>query len=224
MQTIKAILDFLSELESHNQREWFQEHKGAFEEIKASFEHMTQSLIDLLQLEDESFSGLQAKDCIFRIYRDLRFSKDTAPYKTHLGAYLAPGGRKSELCGYYLQLKPHGQSLIAGGLFAPSPAVLYEVRDAIYAAPEDFKAIISAPAFVKTFGSIEGEKLKRAPKGFPKSFEAVDLLKHKSFIARRTLSDAQVSSENFTTLALNTFRKLRPFNDFFNKAIRHMEG
>lgn len=223
MDNIQQILDFLSDLKENNNREWFNENKSQFLSAKEAFEALTQKLIDRLQLEDESIQGLQAKDCIFRIYRDVRFSKDKSPYKTHMGAYISQGGRKSEMCGYYFHLEPGDQSMLAGGLYAPSSPILFEVRDAIYADTEEFKAIIEHPDFIASFGHMQGDKLKLAPKGFPKDFEEIEWLKHKTFLALHKVSDKALGNANFMDRAMTTFRHLQDFNEFFNRAIREIE-
>jgi len=217
------ILNFLRQLKANNDREWFNEHKAEFLEVKAHFEVLTQNLIDTLGLEDSALHGLKAKDCVFRIYRDVRFSKDKSPYKTHLGAYINQGGRKGQTCGYYLHLEP-GASVLVGGIYAPPAPILYEVRDAIYADNEDFKAIIHAPAFKKTFGAMEGDKLKLGPKGFPKDFEDIELLKHKSFLATYNMSDREVSDPDFVANSVAICKLMKPFNDFFNRAILAMNS
>ncbi len=219
---IALILDFLKQLQTNNNREWFNEHKALFLEAKAEFEIITQNLINHLALEDHSIKTQKAKDCIFRIYRDVRFSKDKKPYKTHFGAYINQGGRKSETCGYYFHLEPEG-TFLAGGVHDASSAILYEIRDAIYADTEDFKAIIEAPAFVNYFGTMQGDKLKRAPKGFPKEFEDIELLKHKRFLAIHHVDDNHVIQEDFLEKSLLVYKAMQPFNAFFNRAILMIE-
>lgn len=220
--TFQTLLTFLTDLKENNNRDWFNQNKGRYIEAKESFESITQELIEQLALEDDTIKGLKAKDCIFRIYRDARFSKDKSPYKTHMGAYINQGGRKGETCGYYFHLEP-GASFLAGGLHAPSPAILFEVRDSIYADAEEFKAIINTPAFVETFGAIQGDKLKNGPKGFPKDFEDIELLKHKTMVAIHQLNDDELIADGFMDRSMRVFRRLKPFSDYFNRAIKEME-
>lgn len=216
------VLNFLKQLQANNNREWFNDNKALFLEAKESFEALTEELITQIELFDPSIKGLKAKDCIFRIYRDVRFSKDKSPYKTHFGAYINQGGRKGKTCGYYIHIEPDA-TMIAGGIYNPPSDVLYEIRDAIYADTEDFKAIIHATDFKAHFGEIEGDKLKRAPKGFPKDFEAIELLKHKSYICTKTCDNDAVYSDDFTIQSIPVLQAMKPFNDFFNRAIRAME-
>lgn len=223
MNSIISIINYLKQLKDNNNREWFNEHKDEYLVIRDAFEALTQQFIDLLQLEDNLIVGLKAKDCIFRIYRDVRFSKDKSPYKTYLGAYISQGGRKSKFCGYYLHLEPD-TSLLAGGLHCPDANVLYEVRDAIYAETADFKNIINAPDFLNTFKTISGDQLKRGPKDFPKDFEDIDLLKYKSYDLISYINEADLGKDDFIVNGMKTFRAAKPFNDFFNKAILAMES
>ncbi len=223
MMSSISIINYLKELKNNNSREWFNDHKADYSAARDAFETLTQRFIDLLQNEDELIYGVKPKECIFRIYRDVRFSKDKSPYKTQFGAYISRGGRKSELCGYYLHLEP-GASMLAGGLHMPPSNILYEVRDAIYADPDDLKKIINAPSFKKDFGKIEGDKLKMAPKGFSKDFEDIDLLKYKSFTICYPLEDEQIGQNNFIAEGVVVFKKMKPFNDFFNRAILAMES
>lgn len=223
MTNTSRIVAFLKLLKENNNREWFNEHKNEFLEVKDEFEILTQQLIEHLGIEDESIRGLQAKDCIFRIYRDVRFGKDKSPYKTHFGAYINQGGRKGETCGYYFHLEP-GATMLAGGIYAPPAPILFEVRDAIYADTDEFKAIINAKSFKDLFGDIDGDKLKRGPKDFPKDFEDIELLKHKSFLATHLVSDEDLIKPEFLEKSIHVFNAMKPFNDFFNRAILAMEN
>lgn len=216
------ILNFLTQLQANNNREWFNENKSKFLEAKEAFEVLTEELIAKVELFDPNIKGIKAKDCIFRIYRDVRFSKDKSPYKTHFGAYINQGGRKGKTCGYYLHIEP-GATMLAGGIYAPPADVLYEVRDAIYADTEEFKSILSSTDFKTHFNGLEGDKLKRPPKDFPKDFEDIELLKHKSFICTKSISNESLTQEGFTNEVLRTFIAIKPLNDFLNRAILAME-
>lgn len=222
MTVIPDLLHFLNALNNNNNREWFQAHKSDFLQVKAAFEDLTDTFIERLAVEDQAIIGVKAKDCVFRIYKDVRFSKDKLPYKNHFGAYINQGGRKGETCGYYLHIEP-GASMLAGGLYTPPSDILFEVRDAIYADTEEFKAIITSDVFKTHFGTMEGEKLVRGPKDFPKDFEDLELLKHKSFLATKHISDEELLSPQFFDNTLDTFRAMQPFNAFFNRAILNMK-
>ena len=129
---MKDILDFLTELRQHNNRDWFNERKDRFYELRATFLNRVDELIRLISVFDEEISGLEAKDCVYRIYRDTRFSPDKTPYKTFFSAYIASkGGKKSLRAGYYLHLEP-GNCLLGGGVWCPESKLLKELREAVY--------------------------------------------------------------------------------------------
>src|SRR5215510_11241128 len=127
---LKPVLDFLSDLKKHNNKEWFEKNRAAYETAKANFEALVDQLIGEYG-KIENLGGITAKDCVMRIYRDVRFSKDKSPYKTNMSATIAPGGKKSTSLGYYLHLQPHNETLIAGGMYMPTPEQLARFRSAI---------------------------------------------------------------------------------------------
>lgn len=138
------ILQFLTELVANNNREWFAENKGKYELALNQFTEIVNTLIAQIGEFDASIRGMQAKDCIFRIYRDVRFSHDKSPYKNHFGAYIsANGGRKSERAGYYIHFEPNA-SLLAGGLYCPTPPVLKAIRQSVFDNIEEYKEIVLA--------------------------------------------------------------------------------
>jgi len=173
---IKPVLDFLSGLKEHNDKSWFEEHRADYELARERFESFVDKLI-LAYGSIEDFGGITAKDCVMRIYRDTRFSKDKSPYKTNMGASLAPGGKKSTSLGYHLHLQPDNQSLIAGGLYMPSPEQLAKFRKAIDQDAAPFKAILNDKEFKKYFGSVEGEKVKTAPQGYSGAEHTIKVFK-----------------------------------------------
>lgn len=145
------IIQFLTELRQNNNREWFQANKDRYDALRKGFIDEVQQLIDRIALFDPEIAGLEAKDCLFRIYRDIRFSPDKTPYKIHFAAYMAScGGRGSERAGYYIHLEPGG-CLLSGGVWCPPPALLKALRKDIYENIEDFVAIMEKPAFKKTY-------------------------------------------------------------------------
>ena len=178
---LQTIFNFLEQLSENNNREWFHGHKPEFLKAKESLEIITEILIKEIGKFDKEIGALQAKNCIFRIYRDVRFSKDKSPYKTNFGAFLVPGGKKSGKAGYYLHLDPDG-SFLAGGVYMPASDHLKKLRKHIFEHTDELKQIISKPAFKKDFGSISGDKLNLTPRGFPADFPDLDLLKFKSYI------------------------------------------
>jgi len=206
---LEPVMNFLGELKSNNDRGWFEGRRAQYDEALGQFESYVSSIIEFLS-ETEPFSGLSPKDCIFRIYRDTRFSKDKSPYKTNMGAYIAPGGRKSHLMGYYVHIEP-GASMLAGGLHHPDPAQLSAWRDSIDSDPEKFKSIVDNERFKKFFGEVQGEKLKSVPRGYPKDHPEMDLLRLKSVTVSRMLSDREVLASDFFDETITTYKVLRPF-------------
>lgn len=172
-ELIGNIFAFLRELKSNNNREWFAAHKESYLQLKSGFEALTDELIARISLWDEEVKGLKAKDCVYRIYRDVRFSPDKSPYKTHFGAYICGfRGRNSGRCGYYLHLEP-GSSLLAGGCHCPEPTLLKRLRQDIYDNIEEFTGIIREPGFAAEFPEIDPEgKLKKVPLPFPPDFRS----------------------------------------------------
>ena len=166
---------------------------------------------------DPRVDMITAKDCVFRIYRDVRFSHDKAPYKTNMGAYIARGGKKSELAGYYVHFEP-GESMLAGGLYMPPAETLKKIREEIYYQAEDFKKIIYKKEFTGCFGLLDDPgKMKNPPKGFSKDFPDIDLLKFRNYAVMHRVPDHVALSEDYLNYALNVFRVLYPLNAYFNK-------
>ncbi|MBI9035769.1 MAG: DUF2461 domain-containing protein [Bacteroidales bacterium] len=214
------ILSFLSELKQNNNRDWFQNNKDRFEESKSQLMEITNYLIASVSRYDNQVLGLEAKDCLFRIYRDVRFSKDKLPYKTNMGTYLAKGGRKSAYAGYYLHLEPGDNSFVAGGMHCPTTDVLAKVREDIDYHFDDFKAVINAKEFYDYYGELgQDNKLKRPPKGYSADNPAVEYLKLKSVISFRKLTDHELSDGKFVDIVLDGFQKLYPLNQFLNRVL-----
>jgi uncharacterized protein (TIGR02453 family) len=215
---MKSILDFLSALAKNNNRDWFAKNKDQYENIKKSLEELSQFLIVEISKFDKEIGKLRPKDNMFRIYRDVRFSKDKSPYKTNLGLFFVPGGKKSGAAGYYLHLEP-GKSFIGGGNHMPSPEILKNIRMEIYSDAGSFNRILSEKAFVQTYGHLQGEKLVRPPKGFDPEFQDIELLKHKSFTVIKNLSDDELLSPDFPNKIIDYFKVMKDFNAFLNKSL-----
>lgn len=214
-----ATFAFLTDLAGHNERTWFEANKKRYEAAKKEVAATVGILIADLVAQDPEIAGLEAKDSLFRIFRDVRFSHDKAPYKTNMGAWMAPGGRKSIFAGYYLHIEPGG-SFLAGGCYMPEAPVLKAIREDIDYQPEVLQAILDAPAFKQNFPGLEGEKLRSAPKGFEKDNPAIELLKHKSYVVSRKFSDAEVLAPSFRAEAAATYAAMVPLTQFLNHAIR----
>jgi len=215
---MKNILSFLNKLSANNNKIWFDAHKGDYLEAKQNMEEKVQQLINGIATFEPALANEEAKKCIFRIYRDVRFSKNKDPYKNNMGAFIVPGGKKSGNAGYYLHIEP-GSSFIAGGIYMPEASVLKRMREDLLYNMDEFKVIIENPEFINTFGQIYGEKLKNPPKGFPKDFPDIDILKFKSFTVMHPLSYEQVIASDFLEYALEIFKKMKDFNAYINRAI-----
>ena len=222
-------ISFLRELTANNHKEWFDANRDFFLEAKGEFERLVDRLIVEVRLFDPSIGAITAKDCMFRIYRDVRFSRDKTPYKNHFGAYIAQGGRKSILGGYYFHLEPVGEnsqnrSIWAGGIFCPEPATLKAIRTDIYECIDEYKSIINNKEFAATFAWFEDSKLRTAPKGFPKDFPDIDLLKYKDYTFSRSIDERTLQSDRLLEESIRVFKLMLPFNNFMNRAINGMKS
>lgn len=217
--TLTKSISFLKKLEYNNNREWFHENKETYNAAKKEFEDFINLLIPLVAEIDKTVEGTNAKNCIFRIYRDVRFSKDKRPYKTNFGAYINEGGKKCINAGYYFHLEPGG-CFAGGGIYMPPTPILTKVRTQIMENTQEYLSIINDEHFKTTFGKVEGEKLKSAPRGFSKDYEHIELLKFKSYTATKAFAEKKVLSENFINVLISTFKTLKPFNDFINNALK----
>lgn len=219
METIqKSTLDFIKQLTKNNNRDWILKNRPAYLGAKENFENFVQEIIEQVVEFDPIIKGLEAKSCIFRINRDVRFSNDKSPYKTNFGAFIVKGGKKNgdKYAGYYVHIEP-GKSFIAGGAYVPPAPWLSAIREKIDEEPERFIKIISNKDFIKVFGKLEGETLKKAPKGYPSDHPHIEYLKFKSFLAMNYVKDETVLSGNYAGYVLNVFKTMKPFNDFLNE-------
>lgn len=213
------LLDFLSELTLHNDREWFQTHKATYDQLRQDFEAAVGRWLKQLSTQDASLAGLEPKKCIFRIYRDVRFSKDKRPYKTHFSAYFSAGGKAGNGPGYYVQLGPNGQTLLAGGLYEPEKEQLARIRQEIDYNGEALHALLDAPSFRKYFDGMGGDKLKKAPAGYPTDHPDIELLKHKSFVVSHIVPDATARQLDLDTYVPAAFQAMQPFCAYLQEAI-----
>lgn len=215
----KNVLGFLGQLKENNDRQWFQQHKTLYEEAKTEVESFVNSIIPRIAKYDPAIRFVEAKDCLFRIFRDVRFSKDKSPYKINMGAWITPSGRKSFGPGYYIHLQP-AESFLSAGVYMPDPFALKKIRREIYYNVAEFKAILDDKNLKKYYqGLDEMDKAKLAPKDFPKDFPEIDLLKNKHFILSYPLNDASIYKEDFDELVINVFQTVQPFNRFLRRAL-----
>lgn len=219
---ISEILDFLKRLAAHNNREWFQEHKTEYLQVQAAFEELLSVVIARISLFDESVAHVLPRDCMYRIYRDVRFSADKSPYKTHIGGYINAKGKKSDHCGYYLHLEPEN-CMIAGGSWCMPADMLRAVRQSVCDNIEHYRSIVEDPAFRRYFPVVGEQFLKTVPKGFPKDFPYPQYIRCKDYIVSCHLPDDFLNSPDFLDRMDDIFRQLKRFADFTNATIDEFE-
>jgi len=216
-----ATLKFLKGLQKNNNKPWFEKNRPAYEEAKADFAQFIQTVIDKHGKKDDSIKDLKAKDCMFRINRDVRFSKDKSPYKNNFGASINRGGKKSVYAGYYFHCQP-GEAFVGGGLWIPMPPDLKKVRQEVDYCFDEFEKIIGSKKFILVYGDLikDGEtSLVKVPQGFEKDNPAAEYLKLKSFIAMKKLDDATLTSKDLVQTTLGAFETLHPLLMFLNRAL-----
>lgn len=219
MSEINEIFKFLRQLKTNNNREWMLDQKPRYLKQKTAFLDLVRDTIDGLTVLDTNVEGLDPKDCIFRINRDIRFSKDKTLYKTHFGAYMAKGGRKSMLPGFYLHVEPGNKSMIAAGLYRPASDLLSKVRQEIDYNPKGLLKIVEKKSWLTEFGALEGERLSRSPKGYPIDHPQIKYLQLKSFMAVSRFNDKEVVEGGFSNEILRRFKRMYPLVAFLNMAI-----
>jgi len=212
---LEPVLIFLADLSQHNYKAWFEQNRSAYEMARQEFERFTNFLIDEFRVAD-NLGDLTAKECISRIYRDLRFSKDKTPYQTHMWATIAPGGKKALQMGYHVSIQPGGQSILAGGLWDSTTEQLNRFRQSIDEDPSEFKGLVSSRPFVDYFGGVKGDKLKTAPQGYDRTHPEIDLLQLKQVVVMRNFSDQEVLAKDYPEKVVAGCRVMRPFLDYLN--------
>ena len=218
-----STLTFLHELSQNNNRAWFQENKGLFNEAKADFEAFVSGLI--LAFEAElGLEHTEAKACIYRIYKDVRFSKDGTPYKTEFGATIAPEGKKTNQAALHLYVKNDGEVYVDVGTCHMTPDDLRKVRAAIDFDPFGLESFLDSEDFRSVFGGkLIGEQLKSAPRGYAMDHKSIELLRFKNFSIRSTIEFEDLTSEE----AENHIRKIMtaamPFRNYLNRALEFSE-
>ncbi len=216
-----STLKFLKDLNKNNNKEWFEKNRKQYENAKQNFLEFTQAIILNFGKIDPSISHLEPKKCVFRINRDVRFSKDKSPYKTNMGLFLSKSGKNATHAGYYFHLEP-GACFIGGGLYMPMPDILAKVRQEIDYNWAEFNKIITNKKFVSNFKELDKSKeftLTRPPKGFDIDNPAIEFIKMKSWIAGKKISDAELIDKKVIKNMVSSFEALKPTIDFFNRAI-----
>ena len=216
----KSTLTFLKQLNRNNNRDWFADNKPRYEAARANVAEFADALLERLRTDDvlETESG---KKSLYRIYRDVRFSKNKDPYKVNMAGHFTRQG-KLRRGGYYFHIVPEGThndfmggSVVGGGFYGIERADLKRVREEIAANAADFRAFMADPDFVRVFGTLDGDQLKTAPQGYPRDHPEIDLLRYKNYYAFRQFTDAEVTSAAFLDLSHEAMLTLRPFFDLF---------
>jgi uncharacterized protein (TIGR02453 family) len=215
---LEKSVAFLTKLEKNNNKAWFDKNRKEFEAAKAEFEEFITALSAKLAAIEPAIAEQNPKDAIFRIYRDVRFSKDKTPYKSHFSAYFSRAGRKAPDAGFYVHIQP-GKSFMAGGLWMPEGPLLKATRQEIDYNFDEFKGILNNAKFKKLFKKLEGETLKTLPQGYTADNPAIDYLKMKSFIVSSPLTDKEVQSGNFVSKLADGFTIMKPLVDFLNRQL-----
>ena len=216
-----STLNYIKNLSVNNNKPWFEENRNLFTDAKEDFEKLVKDIIKNFGEVDADIAPLEAKNCIFRQYRDIRFSKDKTAYKQHMGASFDRDGKNSRFAGYYLHIEPGNKSMVGGGIWMPEAAALKKIRQEIDYSFDEFYEIINEPNFRKIFGQLEqGEyKLSREPKGYEKENPAIEYLKMKSLVAIQSLTDENLISKDLLKNILVAFTDLMPLIKFINRSL-----
>lgn len=215
----KELLQFLAELSENNNKEWFETNRNHYQDLRNSFTATMENLYPLLMKFDKDLETVNPKGTMFRINRDIRFSKDKSPYKNNFGSYFALGGSQSELAGYYIHIQPQN-CFVGGGIYMPQPNVLKKIRQEIDYNSEEFLEIINETNFQKYFGTIQGEKLKNTPKDYEKTHPMSEYLKLKGFFVVANFTNEQICNNDFVEQMAVRFETMYPLNVFLNKAVK----
>jgi uncharacterized protein (TIGR02453 family) len=219
METIKdSTLRFLIALKKNNNRDWFLLNRSEYTDAKNNFERFIQEVIDRVIEFDPILKGLEVKNCTYRINRDIRFSNDKSPYKSHFSAFIVRGGKKNgdKFAGYYVHIEPGG-SIIAGGAYMPPNEWLAAIREKINDDPDTITKILKSKDFIKYFGKLDGEKLKKAPKGYSPDNPQIELLKFKSYLVVNEVKDDFVVKDDYMDHVIKVLKAMKPLNDFLSE-------
>lgn len=216
-----STIKFLKDLARNNNKPWMDDHRTVYLAAKEDFESFVSSLIKKTGPLNKDIGGLEVKNCVFRINRDIRFSKNKAPYKTNMGASLDRGGKKSIYAGYYFHLEP-GKSFAGGGIWMPMAPELKKIRQEIDYSFDEFQKILSNKMFKAQYGQLDDSselKLTNLPRGYEKDNPAAEYLKLKSILALRSIPDADLTKPTLLTQTIKAFEALTPLLHFMNRSL-----
>jgi len=209
----KGALEFFKRLEKNNNRDWFNEHKTEFKSIETEVKAAYNSLFEAIKVHDDV-----DKMKMFRIYRDVRFSKNKLPYKTHFGG--SYNRVKPQLRGgYYLHIAPNNESFIATGFWEPNKEDLLRIRKEFEMDDEEIRSIINNKKFKSVWGDIVGDEVKSAPRNFDKNHSAIDLIKKKQFIFTKKYTDKEVLDPDFISHTNEVFKVIRPYFNYMSDVL-----
>jgi uncharacterized protein (TIGR02453 family) len=219
---MKTILNFLNQINENNNKAWLDAHRSEYEAAKNTFNRFVEKLITGIGEFDSSIKGITVKDCTYRFNRDIRFSDNKMPYKTHFGAFLCPHGKKSGYSGYYFHIEPKGSGYLNGnllctGLYSPQPNVLKSIREEIYLNGESFEKVVRE---AKSFVLEDNQALKKVPRGYPADFKYAGYLKIKNPGVYKWVDDEFLLSDNLPENTLSAFHETLSFNTWLNKAVQ----
>jgi uncharacterized protein (TIGR02453 family) len=213
--SLQVTLDFLNALSQNNHKAWFDDHRREYEAARAAFENLVTDVVNRFPAVDDTPLP-DPGAMIFRLNRDVRFSADKTPYKTHMSALFGPEGRNSMGRAYYLQVAPQGESMSGSGVFGLTDVELTKVRETIAEDARPLRAILAAPTFQSTFGKLMGEQVKTAPRGFAKDHPEIDLLRYKEFMMQHPFADAAVTEPDFPDQVITVFQAAKPLTMYFD--------
>jgi len=220
---MKSILAFLNKIKENNSKEWLDAHRAEYQAATQAFNLLVEQLIAGISEFDSSIKGITVKDCTYRFNRDIRFSPNKMPYKTHFGAFICPKGKNSGFSGYYFHIEPTGSgylngSMLCTGLYSPQPAVLKSIREEIYLNGDTFEQVVRE---AKSFVLEDSQALKKVPRGYPADYKYAEYLKIKNPSVYKRVDDAFLLSDNFMENTLAAFRETVSFNIWLNKAVQY---
>lgn len=219
MKVDPQIFSFLRDLAANNNREWFNANKERYTLAREAFTSLTEEFIAAVCAADATIEMQKAKDCLYRIYRDVRFSADKRPYKTNMSCYVAPGGKNSRLPGYYLSVEPGGETVMGGGIYCPDKEDTARIRREICNFPEDIIAAVENRDFARRMTMWDWNPLKTFPKGYETGFEGDKYLKYRTWSSAVKYSDAECCSDAFDSLVRTDLRLAQPLNAFLSRAL-----
>lgn len=220
MATTKDLYEYLKRLQINNNRDWFQENKAEYDELRAMWVSDVARLIEKMSLYDDTLRGLQAKDCVYRIYRDVRFRNDKTPYKPYFSAVICAGGRKCRQSAYYLHMQP-GDSGLHGGIWCPEPKLLNALRHSVDDNIEEFLSIINNKEFKSRYKVI-GDSLKTMPKEWPREHPSAQYIRMKEYLLEHNCDDEYFTNGDWVERVATDFKFMQPFHKFMNFTVEEL--